>query len=69
MFYKFRKQQEEKEKKQKLFNDEYLEYVLENQHNFIICESQYRDGKVRYLDPKKNIIFKKSLYGQQEWSI
>jgi excinuclease UvrABC ATPase subunit len=62
-------QQEEKEKKKKLFNDEYLEYILENEDNFIKCELQFRDGNVRYLDPKKNIIFKKSLFGQKEWSI
>ena len=60
----------ENEKKQKMFNDEYLKYINENEDNFIKLPNnfQYRDANVRYYDPVKKIVFKKYINGYV-WSI
>lgn len=62
---------EEKEKKQKLFDEEYLDYIMNNQDNFIELsgEYQYRDAHVRYFDPDKKIVFKKSIHKNTIWSL
>lgn len=62
---------EEDEKKQKLFDEEYLDYIIENQDNFIKLsgEYQYRDANVRYYDTKKKIVFKKSIHNNTTWSM
>lgn len=50
-------------KRQKEFDNEYLEYIIKNQDNFILLprKFQYRDANIRYYDPEKKIIFKKHI--------
>lgn len=56
--------EQEYKKNQKLFEEEYLEYIIKNQSNFIKLpvNFQYRDSNVRYYDPEKKIVFKKSTH-------
>lgn len=63
------KKKEEADKNQKIFDDEYLEYIIKNQENFIELPPsfQYRDANVRYYDPEKKIVFKRCL--RKIWSI
>jgi hypothetical protein len=66
-----KKREEKEDKKQKIFDEEYLEYIIENENNFIKLpvSFQYRDANVRYYDPVKKIVFKKYMGGKNIWSI
>lgn len=67
----YNKKKEEANNNQKIFENEYLEYIIKNQDNYIKLPEnfQYRDANVRYYDPVKKLVFKKNVHGTNKWSI
>lgn len=68
---KEKERDEENNIKQQIFNDKYLNYIMENKDNFILLpnEYQYRDANTRYYDIEKKIVFKKYIGNKNIWSI